>query len=66
MDGLPMEVRCHILSYLIVRDVCKMALMSRSWREAVNCHLKLCTSVAFSIGQFLLYPLYSLVYYVLL
>ena len=48
---LSLEITCHILSYLPLRDVVRLESLSRSMHEAVTMHLRLLKDIDFTEGE---------------
>jgi hypothetical protein len=51
MERLSLEVLCKIIQFLPLRDALKLQCLSRTLREAVRLHLRICKSINFTEGE---------------
>lgn len=55
LEKLSLEVICHILGYLPLRDVLKLSHLKKKLHEAVSMHLRVCKTLDFTEGQLYAY-----------
>ncbi|XP_064649464.1 F-box only protein 38-like [Lineus longissimus] len=51
IERLSLEVLCKIIQFLPLRDALKLQCLSRTLREAVRLHLRICRSINFTEGE---------------